>query len=452
MSPPAPAAIRILAMVANPHDGQTFDARGEREALESGLRVLVNAGKAELAILEEASENALRHRLAVSEWHIVHFIGRGRSGGARYSTLVFEGHAGHSRSVTVRHFGEMLRAHDSIRLAVLQGCCGESDSFREGAALLAENVPAVVTVTPSSRNAAEWFAHIFYSALAAGESPAQAAARVRETVAEIEITFHDEHTGGAIFATGSIKITPGAEHAAVPKQERHDRAAAAPVLESHDSTNGIPAASRHPDGAAGPAPEPRDHAAPAPSMEPGVNRASAPITGRLVHGVPPAPAPATQVPRAPDPLTRGDDLERRRAAGKFDVFLCHNIADKPAIKIIGRQLMERGILPWLDEWELRPGMPWQRLLEEQVAGINAAAVFVGPNGMGPWQRHELDSFLRQFAERACPVIPVLLSNAPGEPKLPMFLQNMTWVDFRGDANNALDRLIWGITGCRGSLR
>ena len=108
-------------------------------------------------------------------------------------------------------------------------------------------------------------------------------------------------------------------------------------------------------------------------------------------------------------------------------------------------------MPWLDEWELRPGLPWQRLLEEQIAAIKAAAVFVGAEGLGPWQRQELDTFLRQFVARACPVIPVLLPEAPREPRLPLFLEGMTWVDFRVNDPDPLERLIWGITGRRAAF-
>jgi TIR domain len=53
----------------------------------------------------------------------------------------------------------------------------------------------------------------------------------------------------------------------------------------------------------------------------------------------------------------------------FDVFLCHQSEDKPAVKEIGNQLKDLGILPWLDEWELRPGLPWQRSLEKQIGQI-----------------------------------------------------------------------------------
>lgn len=136
----------------------------------------------------------------------------------------------------------------------------------------------------------------------------------------------------------------------------------------------------------------------------------------------------------------------------FDVFLCHNGKNKAAIKKIGEQLKERGILPWLDEWELRPGLPWQRLLEKQIEQIKSSAVFVGRDGTGPWQDMELYAFLLQFVKRECPVIPVILPNCKNPPKLPLFLEGMTWVDFRKQKPVPIEQLIWGITGKRSTLR
>lgn len=141
-------------------------------------------------------------------------------------------------------------------------------------------------------------------------------------------------------------------------------------------------------------------------------------------------------------------LQGKIATGDFDVFLCHNSKDKEAVKRIGELLKARGILPWLDEWELRPGLPWQELLEQQIAQIKSAAVFVGKEGMGPWQQQELNAFLREFVDRGCPVIPVVLKDAPKKPDLPIFLRGMTWVDFRKENPDPLKRLVWGITGKR----
>ena len=141
-------------------------------------------------------------------------------------------------------------------------------------------------------------------------------------------------------------------------------------------------------------------------------------------------------------------LEGRMEIGDFDVFLCYNSEDKARVMEIGKALRKRGILPWLDEWELRPGLPWQRLLEMQIKQIRSAAIFVGKNGVGPWQQLELEAFLREFVNRGVPVIPVILADAPKEPKLPIFLRGMTWVDFRKKEPDSLKRLIWGITGER----
>ena len=61
---------------------------------------------------------------------------------------------------------------------------------------------------------------------------------------------------------------------------------------------------------------------------------------------------------------------------------------------------------------------------------------------------EQEALLRAFVKRGCRVIPVLLSNAPEKPKLPVFLEGFQWVDLREKDPDAMDQLIWGITGHR----
>jgi hypothetical protein len=139
-------------------------------------------------------------------------------------------------------------------------------------------------------------------------------------------------------------------------------------------------------------------------------------------------------------------LREKLAQQDFDVFLCHNSRDKAEVKAVALRLMERRIKPWLDEWELRPGLRWQLALEEQVRQVKSAAVFVGAEGLGPWQSEEIGAFLSACVERGIPVIPVLLPTAPSQPDLPVFLAARMWVDFRKEQPEPLAQLVFGITG------
>lgn len=138
------------------------------------------------------------------------------------------------------------------------------------------------------------------------------------------------------------------------------------------------------------------------------------------------------------------------AERKFDVFLCHNSEDKLAVIEIAEQLRCRGLKPWLDVWELQPGAIWQFALEQQIESIGAVAVFAGQKGMGPWQSEEVYAFLQEFIRRQCPVIPVMLPDTLTQPRLPIFLKNRHWVDFRLQEPEPYSQLIWGITGERPS--
>lgn len=131
----------------------------------------------------------------------------------------------------------------------------------------------------------------------------------------------------------------------------------------------------------------------------------------------------------------------------FDIFLSYHYGDREMVKLIADLLRQRGIKVWLDVWELVPGRPWQEALESVIQMANAAALFVGPSGLGPWQEPEMRACLSEFVKRKLPVIPVLLPGIKMAPELPLFLKAFTWVDLQqGFQSGGIDRLIWGVTG------
>ena len=381
--------IRVLAVVPQPIDAPWSSAAAAGwTSIAASLRGATDGGAVELVPLQPATATALEQLVERERFNVVHVVSRATSRrAARYGTLTLEGSDARARDFNARNFAKLCARIPGLELVVLQEVGGSSADLEVLGDAVREHAASVVrgpSAAADSREAIE-FARMFYAALAAGQSIVEAFA----------------------LATGNPSALP---------------AGGSPPGQALLRLREMPAAVV---GAAAASPS-------VPSRQVRVESA-API------GVIPPDDRTTAAQR---------QVERKRAAGAFDVFLCHNVGDKSAVIEIARRLTGRGILPWLDQWELRPGTPWQRVLEEQIANIHAAAVFVGREGVGPWQRQELDGFLREFNKRGCPVIPVLLPGAGGEPDLPLFLRGMTWVDFRLNAPDPVAQLIWGITGER----
>ena len=136
----------------------------------------------------------------------------------------------------------------------------------------------------------------------------------------------------------------------------------------------------------------------------------------------------------------------KSASDTYYVFLCHNSEDKPEVRRIADELIKRDVKPWLDERDILPGTLWQSALEEQIAKIQSAAIFLGESGIGPWQNLEIKSFITEFVERHCPIIPVFLPSVKTTPNLPILLKNFHSVDFRKSTYDPLQELLNGIKG------
>jgi hypothetical protein len=91
-----------------------------------------------------------------------------------------------------------------------------------------------------------------------------------------------------------------------------------------------------------------------------------------LKSLPRIPEFGAQVPVVDVPTDAEALLKQKIAERQFDVFLCHNSDDKTEVKEIGKKLMQLGLRPWLDEWELQPGLPWQLALEKQTEQLRSS--------------------------------------------------------------------------------
>ncbi|MGH7451783.1 MAG: toll/interleukin-1 receptor domain-containing protein, partial [bacterium] len=136
----------------------------------------------------------------------------------------------------------------------------------------------------------------------------------------------------------------------------------------------------------------------------------------------------------------------------FDAFLSLNSEDLAAVEAIARWLEDEAHLKiWLYTWNMIPGEPLQESMEEALDRSISCVIFIGPNGIGPWQNEEMRTALEdRVAGKQLRVVPVILPQArrpQKESELPRFLRRLAWIDFRDVKDEeALHRLRCGILG------
>lgn len=121
------------------------------------------------------------------------------------------------------------------------------------------------------------------------------------------------------------------------------------------------------------------------------------------------------------------------------VFLSHSSADKPFVRKLASDLDQCGIDVWFDEWELGVG---DSLHERIAAGMDKSswlAVVLSINSTrSNWVKKELNAALATELERKKVfVLPILLN----ECKIPVFLKDKLYADFRSDYSHGFFALM-----------
>jgi hypothetical protein len=136
------------------------------------------------------------------------------------------------------------------------------------------------------------------------------------------------------------------------------------------------------------------------------------------------------------------------APAAVDLFLSYNSRDRVAVQQVRTLLGARGVSVFYDRESLGLGLNWFESLERALRQVHGVVVFLGPNGLGRWQRREMALALdRQTTEATFPVIPVLLPESQLEDYGGFVLQ-CTYADLRGklddpDTLDAIERAVRG---------
>lgn len=181
--------LRILGMVAAPHDLSPLDMAREKGRIERATQNLRSHKRVELTWMEGQTWRDLQQAMWGGPWHIFHFIGHG---GFDHSTdegfVVLVGEDGRSNRLSATLLGRLLADHPSLRLVLLNSCegarSGERDIFSSAAAILVRRgVSAVVAMQYEiTDQAAIEFAQAFYGALTYGKPVDEAIVEARKAI------------------------------------------------------------------------------------------------------------------------------------------------------------------------------------------------------------------------------------------------------------------------------
>src|SRR5262245_52596190 len=87
-------------------------------------------------------------------------------------------------------------------------------------------------------------------------------------------------------------------------------------------------------------------------------------------------------------MANGSPNQLSLSTGSRDLFLSYNSRDRAAVVRVRQLLDERNSSPVFDRDQLSARSRWVSLLEREVGGSRAVAVFIGPHGLGDWQENE----------------------------------------------------------------
>jgi hypothetical protein len=189
--------LRVLVMIAGPHDYPELKVESEWENLHASLLDLEQGGVVKLERLSTATLPALRRRLHQMRdgYHIFHFVGHGGfDPQTQDGVLVMEDEHGRGHQVSGQTLSILLQNHEQLRLVILNACEGAQGSADDpftgtAQSIVQQGIPAVIAMQfEITDEAAISFSKEFYMALAGGDPVDAAVAAARVAM------FTDGHT------------------------------------------------------------------------------------------------------------------------------------------------------------------------------------------------------------------------------------------------------------------
>ncbi|OQY01109.1 MAG: hypothetical protein B6I26_05800 [Desulfobacteraceae bacterium 4572_130] len=125
---------------------------------------------------------------------------------------------------------------------------------------------------------------------------------------------------------------------------------------------------------------------------------------------------------------------------KKNIFISYSRYDTKFVDKLSNDLRQKGIDVWIDRENILPGEMWQKQIG---IGLNMASALIfvisRHSIQSQWMLHEVTNFLSKNKK----IFPILIDDVDAS-KLPIFLSNIQWVDFKKSYSKGFNLLLSGL--------
>lgn len=137
-------------------------------------------------------------------------------------------------------------------------------------------------------------------------------------------------------------------------------------------------------------------------------------------------------------ISRYEDFITSKKVNGTKVFLSHSSKDKPIVISAALDLEKKGMVPWLDAFDILPGESIISKIDEGLKECDFVVLFLSKNSVSSnWVKKEWETILwDEVGENKTKIIPVKLDDC----EIPKILQTKKYIDFSSDYNYGLSML------------
>jgi len=130
------------------------------------------------------------------------------------------------------------------------------------------------------------------------------------------------------------------------------------------------------------------------------------------------------------PWAKPNFTPEQQQAERLSVFLSYGHEDRETVATIRKQLLGAGTAPWMDKYDIEPGVVWAKEIDTTIARCHAflACVSAATVTRDGYTRQEIQRALRRainLPEGRVFIIPVRLDDCA----VPSDLAHLQWVDY-----------------------